>query len=85
MDPLIRGVGQEGGQKKESKGGGNWEKLRKILQHFVIFFNRNGTKRRGPHEKGREAGVKCTGSGRFRPQDPPVPTNSSQRKNTLIT
>ena len=31
--------------KWESQGGGSWEELRKHLQHFVIFHNRNGTKK----------------------------------------
>ena len=46
------GGGRREGGKRESQGGGNWEKLRKLLQHFVIFRNRNGTKRREPLRKG---------------------------------
>ena len=41
----------------------NWEKLRKILQHFIMFRNTNGTKRKEPQWKRWEVG----GS------DPPVP------------
>ena len=57
------GVARRQGGKQESQGGGTREKLRKILQHFVIFCNRNGTKRRELLQKGREAGVKFLGSG----------------------
>ena len=41
----------------------NWEKLRKILQRFIMFRNTNGTKRKEPQWKRWEVG----GS------DPPVP------------
>ena len=47
------------------------------MQHFVIFRNRNGAKRREPlrkwvgsESKVREAGVENMGSGRFRPPCP---------------
>ena len=37
-----RRAGARGGRRekrgRESQGGGNWEELRKISQHFVIFF-----------------------------------------------
>ena len=51
--------GRESGEERagecESKGGGNREKLRNILQHFIIFCNRNGTKKRKPlTETGRK-------------------------------
>ena len=62
------GGGKSEGGDRESKGGGNREKLRTISQHFVTFCNRNETNRREPPRKGREAGVKGTGSGRFTPR-----------------
>ena len=47
------GGGGDGG-KRDSYGGRNRDKLRKILQHFVIFCNGNGTKSREPLRKGVE-------------------------------
>ena len=41
------------GGKWDSQGGGKREKLRKILQHCIIFCNRNRAKR-GRREKGEE-------------------------------
>ena len=55
----MGGRRREGG-KQDSQNGGNREKLRKILQHFLIFCNRNGPMKREP-------GVIGTGSRRFRP------------------
>ena len=46
------GGGRRGGEKRECQGVSNWEKLRKILQHFIVFGNRNGTKMREPLGKG---------------------------------
>ena len=40
------------GGKRDSQGGRNWEKLGKMLQHFIIFCNRNATKAREPLLKG---------------------------------
>ena len=37
------GGGRRGGGKRDSQGSGNHEKLRKCLQFFVIFCNRNET------------------------------------------
>lgn len=48
----VAGGGNREVRNLESQGGGNWKKLRKIVQHFVIFFNRNGTKWRKPLGKG---------------------------------
>ena len=36
----------------QEKRGGKWEKWRKILQHFVIFHNRNETNKEEPLQKG---------------------------------
>ena len=56
----VGSPGREGG-KRESKGGGNLEKLRNILQHFVILCNTNGTIRREPLRKGVGSGSKSYG------------------------
>ena len=45
------GVGEERAGSKSPEMAGEIEK---ILQHFVIFFNRNGTTRREPLQKGAE-------------------------------
>ena len=40
--------GREGCRRQEKRGfqcGGNWEELRKILQHCIIICNRNNTNR----------------------------------------
>ena len=42
------------GRKWDSLGGGNWKKMRKSLQHCVIFCNRNSTKRGVPLRKAPE-------------------------------
>ena len=48
------------GDRWDSRGGGKQEKLRKILQHFVIEMGQSG----GNHyRKGWEAGVKGIGRG----------------------
>ena len=43
----------------------------KFMQHCAIFRNRKNAKRREPKNKGREPGLKGTGSGRFKPPCPP--------------
>ena len=59
------GGGRREGGKQDSQSGGNREKRRKISQYFVTFYNRNRTK--NPYGRRREAGVKGTGGGSFRP------------------
>ena len=58
-EPERKGVGEAGVPSWQEPG-----EIEKILQHFVIFRNRNGTKR-------QEAGVKVTGRGkrRYRKQE----------------
>ena len=58
-EPRRKGVGSErsDGGKRDSLGGGNLEKMSKILQHFIIFQNKYETKRRERLRKGWEAGV----------------------------
>ena len=46
-----------GGRRREG-GKQNLEKLRKISQHFVVFCNKNRTKRREPLQKGVGSGSK---------------------------
>ena len=76
------GGGRRDGGKRESKGDRNWEKLRKFLQHFVIFRNRYMGQRGGNHHgkgggggerelKLREEGEEDMGAGSFRPPVPP--------------
>ena len=64
-EPERKGVGgrkREGG-KRESKGGGNREKLRKFRSSLLYFAIEVEQKGGNHYEKGREAGVKFTGSG----------------------
>ena len=65
-----RGTGGEGAGSGIPKGAGDREKLGKILQHCITFYNRNRTEAGTRMEEGgkrefkvREAGV----------SDPPVP------------
>ena len=51
---------EEKGGKRDFQRGRNWEK------HCITFYKRNAT-RRNPYRSGREAGVKGTGGGSFRP------------------
>ena len=85
---LLCGMEQEGGSpgekgreagegRRESKSGGNREKLRKISQNFVIFCSTNGTKRREPLRKGAGSGSKRYGKREV--QTPPVPTHTYER------
>ena len=62
-EPGTKGSGgrRREGMKRESKGGGNRENLRKISQHFVKFCNRNGTKRRKPLQRSVGSGRKWYG------------------------
>ena len=65
--------GREGyGRQEKGREAGfpRWQELgekRKILQYGITFYNINRTKRRESFERGREAGVKGTGGGSFRP------------------
>ena len=67
------GAGRRGGGKRDSQGGGKWEKKGKITQHCAIFRNRKNAKGREPKNTGREPGLKGTGSGRFKNPCPPPP------------
>ena len=68
------GGGTREGGKWKSLGGGNWEKFRKIGQHFVEFRNRNGTKRwESLWIRGGNWGINSMGSGKFRSLVPPPP------------
>ena len=76
-----RETGRKGGGKRDSQGGGKWEKKGKIMQHCAIFCNRKNAKRREPTNMGWEPGLKGTGSGRFNhPCAPPPPVLCSSRK-----
>ena len=67
------GSGRREGRKRESKGGGNREKLRNISQYFLIFCNRNLTKRRGPLGKGAGSGSRRYGKWEVKvPLSPPT-------------
>ena len=77
--------------------GGRWERrgrgagvprrrelgeIEKILQHFVMFCNRNGAKRREPLRKGAESESKSYGKREKKIQeagvsDPPVPPHNT--------
>ena len=68
--------GGQGGRRRTGggrRGGGKQEKKGKITQHCAIFRNRKNAKGREPKNRGREPGLKGTGSGRFKPPCPPPP------------
>ena len=71
------GGGRREGGKRESRGGGNREKLRKFRNILLYFAIEMGQKGGNHYEKGREAGVEDTGSGSFRP--PPVPPHTLEK------
>ena len=68
------------GGKRDSQIGGNREKRRKILQYCVTFYNEREPRGGNPYGRGREAGVKGTGGGSFRPLCLPPQFNSSAGK-----
>ena len=57
----------------------NWERLRKVLQHFVIFCPRNGQRGKNHYENGKEPEVKGTGNVRFKHPLPTPPSLISGR------
>ena len=61
------GGGRRKGGKRVSQSGGNREKRRKISQYCVTFYNERELRDGNPYRRGREAGVKGTGGGSFRP------------------
>ena len=66
--------GREAGEERAEGGFPSWQEPGEIektfCNYFVIFCNRGGTKGRNHYGKGREAGVKGTGNGRFKPPCP---------------
>ena len=65
-----RGAGGEGAGSRIHKEAGDSEKLRKILQHGITFYNRNRTERGTRMEEGRKREFKVREAG---VSDPPVP------------
>jgi len=55
------------------RGGGKQKKKGKITQHCAAFRNRKNAKRREATNRGREPGLKGTGSGKIKPLCPSVP------------
>jgi len=53
-----------------------WEagEIGKAIQHCAIVWNQISTKRQESSKIGREPGLKCTGSGRFKTPVPPPHT-----------
>ena len=73
VDPVKMWGGRGMGEGR--RGGGNWEKRRKILQYCIIFYNRIRTKRWEPLRK--RAGSGCKRYGRRQFQNPPVSPHDS--------
>jgi len=78
----VGGVQEKRGGKRDSQGGGKWEKKGKIMQHCAIFCNQKNTKRWEPTNTGWEQGLTGTGSRQFKP--PPPPTREEKQVMSFV-